>query len=81
MELNDSSIPAPMGRVWNHRLVYGILTNPICHGSAFIYQGTGVPLEISGTHPKIVCKDEFDRVQRLLKRIGVRIRSVLSVKA
>ena len=69
MELNDSSIPAPMGGVWNHRLVYGILTNPICHGSAFIYQGTGVPLEISGTHPKIVCKAVFDRVQRLLKRI------------
>ena len=68
MELNDSSIPAPMGGVWNRRLVYGILTNPICHGSAFIYQGTGVPLEISGTHPKIVCKAVFDRVQRLLKR-------------
>ena len=69
MELNDSGIPAPMGGVWNHRLVYGILTNPICHGSAFIYQGMGVPLEISGTHPKIVCKAVFDRVQRLLKRV------------
>ena len=69
MELNDSGIPAPMDGVWTHRLVYRILTNPICHGSAFIYQGTGVPLEIICTHPKIVCKAVFDRVQRLLKRI------------
>ena len=69
MELNDSGIPAPMGGVWTRRLVYRILTNPICHGSVFIDQGTGVPLEIICTHPKIVCKAVFDRVQRLLKRI------------
>ena len=69
MELNDSGIPAPMDGVWTHRLVYRILTNPICHGSVFIDQGTGVPLEIICTHPKIVCKAVFDRVQRLLKRI------------
>ena len=69
MELNDSGIPAPMGGVWTYRVVYRILTNPIYHGSAFIDQGTGVPLEISGVHPTIVCKAVFDRVQRLLKRI------------
>ena len=81
MELNDSGIPAPVGGVWTHRVVYRILTNPIYHGSAFIDQCTGVPVEIRGVHPTIVCKEVFDRVQRLLKRIGVRIRSVLSVKA
>ena len=62
MELNDSGIPAPMGGVWTHRVVYRILTNPIYHGSAFIDQGTGVPVEIRGVHPTIVCKVVFDRV-------------------
>ena len=73
-ELNTGGVPPVSGKIWNAQTVRQILCNRAYTGVGGIGRNTDQCVEIEGTHPEIVIRTVFDKVQEVLYRITSRLR-------
>lgn len=69
-ELNSQGIASPRGNTWSKTTLHGILTNELYTGTLIWGQRSSKglpPVRVENAIPAIVNKDDFQRVQTLLK--------------
>lgn len=79
--LNRDGLLTRKGKLWGKTTIYKMLRNEVYTG-ALVWTGkNGKVIRVTGTHPAVVSREDFDKIQQTLAERGARIRHPRTVNS